>query len=1150
MDHGFSPLHGCGHRPPCPTTAWATVSCRPAGLRRPPVMRVAFLVLALLLLGGFRSPGQQTSSTAPVPTAAPGAENLAKRLQELEARTDLDEARKGRIRKDFQDAIALIAEIAEDQAALESFRRDVETAAAEAKAAREQMASLPPPSAAGQVAGVDPKATALEIDQLGREADSTLARLKSRLADLEKELKDQRERPGQLLAELEAARTTSRETAASLNAEPATLADPVEREARAAVLEARRMAAEGEIRVLEEEQLSYQPRLDRLTATRDLKRREVAAAEARAQALGNLFKQRRADETDRARREAEEALRDAADMHPVIQRLAEGNADLSRELAEVTEQANRVAGERKEITAKIGRLTRDAERAETQIKMAGLSESFAAVLLDQRLRLPQRTALRRQRLAGIDELGKARLASFRIEQIAEEIEVPAEAAARIVRDGVDGPLTDVQRALLESQAQDQLEARLDMVAKLQIGYAELIREIASLDFEQAQYASKVEDYARFLDERLLWIRSSEPLRPSTIRDTARALHWLGRPGRWSEAGLALADVAGRRPLLLLAALVLAVGLSARRKALRRHLESVAAYTRKLSTDRFTYTIRALYLSVLRTVPLLLFAAFVGWQFQQIPAASDWIRALGVALVRTSWIAGTGIFLRDLCLPKGVGCAHFRWRDDGARILRRWLAWFVPVAGAFNLVAVTCNWSGTLAHANSLGRLAFIGGVLSLGLFLQRVLRPAHGILAGIIEDWPNGWISRTRFLWFAAGAGIPFALAVAAAAGYYLAAVTMLRSMLTTLALFTAAVVVYALLLRWFSIRARRLAVRQAVEQRRARREAAPGEFDDGQIPDIEESKLDTAALREQTRGLLQLVVGGLVIAGLWFIWADVLPAFGFLRTIAVGSSLTLDRLLLALLVAVLTLIAAKRAPALLEILIPQALPLKAGSRYAIIALSQYSLVLAGFVVAFNILGIDWSRIGWILTALSVGLGFGLQEVVANFVCGMILLFEQPIRVGDIVTVADVTGVVSKIRIRATTVTDWDRKEFVVPNKEFITGHILNWTLSNPINRLTIPVGIAYGSDTDKARDAILDICRRHPNLLEDPAPFVTFEKFGDSSLNLVLRAYLPNLDKRLQTIHELNTEIHKRFAAEGIVIAFPQLDVHFDAPRPDAGPS
>jgi potassium efflux system protein len=184
-----------------------------------------------------------------------------------------------------------------------------------------------------------------------------------------------------------------------------------------------------------------------------------------------------------------------------------------------------------------------------------------------------------------------------------------------------------------------------------------------------------------------------------------------------------------------------------------------------------------------------------------------------------------------------------------------------------------------------------------------------------------------------------------------------------------------------------------------------------------------------------------------------------------------------------------------------------------------------------------------LVAGATVGLGFGLQEIFANFVSGLIVLFEQPIRVGDIVTIGDVTGVVSKIRMRATTVTNWDRQEFIVPNREFITGRLLNWTLSSTVNRVVITAGVAYGSDPDRVKEILLEIANEHPVVLSDPEPSVTFEQFGDSTLNIVLRCYLPTMDGRLATIHELNTAVHERLNEAGIEFAFPTRELYFKNP-------
>jgi len=151
------------------------------------------------------------------------------------------------------------------------------------------------------------------------------------------------------------------------------------------------------------------------------------------------------------------------------------------------------------------------------------------------------------------------------------------------------------------------------------------------------------------------------------------------------------------------------------------------------------------------------------------------------------------------------------------------------------------------------------------------------------------------------------------------------------------------------------------------------------------------------------------------------------------------------------------------------------------------------------------------------------------------------IRVGDIVTVGDVSGTVARIRIRATTIINWDRKELVVPNKEFVTGRVLNWTLSDQMNRIVITVGIAYGSDTAEAQRQILAAAEDHPGVLDDPTPTVFFEAFGDNALTFVLRCFLPDLSNRLLVMHELHMAIERNLNAAGVVVAFPQRDVHLD---------
>jgi potassium-dependent mechanosensitive channel len=247
---------------------------------------------------------------------------------------------------------------------------------------------------------------------------------------------------------------------------------------------------------------------------------------------------------------------------------------------------------------------------------------------------------------------------------------------------------------------------------------------------------------------------------------------------------------------------------------------------------------------------------------------------------------------------------------------------------------------------------------------------------------------------------------------------------------------------------------------------------------------------------------------------------------------ITLGNLLCATLIGLMTWIAVRNLPGLLEMTLLQRLPLDTPGRFALSTLGRYTIVIIGLVSASSAIGIGWSKVQWLATAMTFGLAFGLQEIFANFIAGLIILFERPVRVGDMVTIDEVTGVVSRIRIRATTITNGDRKEFIVPNKEFITGRLLNWTLTDTINRVVVTVGVAYGSDMDLAQELLLKVAKEHSDVLHDPAPSAGFEEFGEGGLKLVLRCFLPNLSERTRVIHELHAGIIRGFSAHGIEIA------------------
>ncbi|MCB9846493.1 MAG: mechanosensitive ion channel [Phycisphaeraceae bacterium] len=248
----------------------------------------------------------------------------------------------------------------------------------------------------------------------------------------------------------------------------------------------------------------------------------------------------------------------------------------------------------------------------------------------------------------------------------------------------------------------------------------------------------------------------------------------------------------------------------------------------------------------------------------------------------------------------------------------------------------------------------------------------------------------------------------------------------------------------------------------------------------------------------------------------------------------------------ILTVIATRNIPGLLEITVLKRLPLDSGTRYAISTVARYAIAIIGGAAAFSSVGISWAKVQWLAAALMFGLAFGLQEIFANFISGLIILIERPFRVGDTVTVGDVDGTVTRIRMRATTIENWDKRELILPNKTFITDRVINWTLSNPINRIRIPVGVAYGSDTDLVLSTLLRIARETPSVLGDPPYQALFLGFGDSSLNFELRVFVLGIDPIVTTRHRLHMDIDKAFRKAGIEIAFPQRDLHIRSVPPE----
>ena len=231
-------------------------------------------------------------------------------------------------------------------------------------------------------------------------------------------------------------------------------------------------------------------------------------------------------------------------------------------------------------------------------------------------------------------------------------------------------------------------------------------------------------------------------------------------------------------------------------------------------------------------------------------------------------------------------------------------------------------------------------------------------------------------------------------------------------------------------------------------------------------------------------------------------------------------------------------------------LPIEEGTRYVFRRITEYTIMIIGVIVAFQTIGINLTGLTVIFGLLSVGIGFGLQNIASNFISGLILLFEQPIRVGDRITVGDIEGDVEEINIRSTTIRSLNNISIIVPNSEFISSRVVNWSHGDRKVRIDLHVGVSYESDLDLVLKCLKEVALENREVLKKPAPDVLFAEFGDSSWDLELRVWIAEPKRHYHVRSDLNCAIVRKFRENGIEIPFPQRDVHIRSTETISPPS
>jgi len=976
---------------------------------------------------------------------------------------------------------------------------------------------------------------------------------KKTVEDLKVKLKahaDRKASLGKLITESKAKLTKLDEAVAVFKAgesEPAAQAV-----ARKGLLQAQARAARAQIEALEAEQAQLPLRGELLTTQHALALRAAAASEKPIAPLRefveNLAKIR--DRREIQRKEAE--ARAAAGEHPVVGDVIAEDLRLTRlrgghgDQPGLRQSKQQAAGDLRKMTERLGKLKTVYASITDKVRAVGMTNAVGLLMRQHRSGLPDVEAAREAIEARQETITYVELQRLELKERVEGLADIESHVAGLLADLSDAPQEKRQRVeglvrkyLASIQKTLAGDGQTEGILALCDQYAAVLNE---LDLAQAALIAQTEQIADYIDQRILWIRSADPLGAADFSHAGQAAGWLVAPAGWGAVCGALWDDVLEGPVrTALAILALGLLLLGRRPLAKRLARP------ETSAQSVTASLSSVTLTAMAAMAWPLAMWYVVWRLGQVHSADPLVRALEQGL------AMGVVFLLPLCILRGLvargGSAEvsLRWSSQTATLLRKMTTLAIAVGLPLVIVLGIFQNQPDAAYDASLGRMLHMLILLLAASALGWWFRPGGGLVAQTLGRQRSGLGYRTRWIWYALVVLVPLVLAAQAQRGFYYTSIRLTHRYVMQIWLVVGLVVAQAVLLRWVMLSRQELASQTA----RARQADADGSDDE---LDEEARREMLNAVSVQPRRFVKYLIGALLVLGTWAIWADVLPALGFLERFELWTStygsddptqalpVTLADLLLAVVIVLLTFAASRNLPGMLEILILQRLRVTAGARYAISTISRYLIVVAGVMLGCNALGISWSHVQWLVAALSLGLGFGLQEIFANFVSGLIILFERPVRVGDVVTVGDVTGTVSRIQGRATTIVDLDRKEFIVPNKKFITEELINWSLTDETLRAIIPVGIAYGSDTREAHRLLLKVAADNPRVLADPPPSAMFLCFGASSLDFELRAFVTGFDDFLAVEHELHMAIDAAFREADISVAFPQQDIHIQS--------
>lgn len=908
-------------------------------------------------------------------------------------------------------------------------------------------------------------------------------------------------------------------------------------EALRVALQVKQSSLSTQIQMLELEQLSASNRSELAQLNRRLNLLEQKDVSLYLTTLTELRNNILRKETEDAIARSKQINDSSLISSPFLQLQLEINQELSDELERVSAKNETIQVKQQDVSQQVDALTTTLINFNEQVEWLKISSAFGENLRAQVSSLPAEPPLDKLE----EEIVESRLARFRYQKMLTQLDSLPLTTKPLTTEEEISLLRFIElRRLLLSKLISSLDNHIYEQAKLKVSYSKMNSTLVQIK-QQA-------------DEHLFWVPSIPLLGTQSITELFSSMLWLTS----IENSITIPQAIFSIPLgpLSLAALLI-LGLTYLRTPLNKfftkHIAETSPKVGKVTQDKFAYTLRNLAYSAADALilPITLFIIsellINAWQY---PFAVN----IGHALQSSLFLLAIYLFMRNLTRHKGLLQIHLKISKE--RIAKIWGYYQVLffISWPSYIIQVLCYQYPEQAYDGSLGRLAFVITCGALVQFYYRLYREKLPLTYQKKNNDKPHIVHHTIWTVFILA---PVASAIMAIMGYLYTAQVLLKQMESSLLMGLFFLLTYYLIRRGMHLQKRRLAFERAKAKRidiiaQRVKEVEKGGQNSSQEShfDIEEPEIDLDQISAQSLGLLRTLLTLLFMALNALFWSEIQSAFIFLDTITLWDAsstlngieyvdpITLKSCLLALIIFVLTLVLIRNLSGALELLILQHLDLSPGTGFAITTLAKYMTISIGFVVGFNFLGVDWAKTQWLVAALTVGLGFGLQEIFANFVSGLIILFEKPIRIGDTVTIRDLTGSISKIQTRATTIVDWDRKEIIVPNKAFITEQFINWSLSDSITRVIINIGVEFNSDIELVTKLLLESAEENSLSLDNPGPEVFFIEFAQHALRFEVRCYVSEMGHRLTMTHELNSRITHVFKEHNIRIALPQLDL------------